>query len=185
MSATSNIRDTFLIQSLFETGMRIGELLSLFLEDFKFEHGKGHQIHLTDRGELANGAKLKTDERKIFVSQNLIDLYEVIDELEFNTNFVFIKLRGKNKGKPMNYGDVEVLFKRLRKKTGIKVHPHLFRHTHATMYYQKTKDIKQVQERLGHAQIQTTINLYIHPSDEEIRKDWEKAQSTFQIQKEN
>ena len=76
-----------------------------------------------------------------------------------------------------------LLFKRLRKKTGINVHPHLLRHTHATMYYQETKDIKQVQERLGHSQIQTTMNLYLHPSDEDIRKDWEKAQDAFEIQK--
>lgn len=187
LGATTNIRDTFLIQLLFETGLRIGEALSLFLEDFKFDHGKGHRIRLTDRGELENGAKLKTGEREIFVSQSLIDLYddylyEVIDELDVNTNFAFVKLRGKNAGKPMTYSDVEALFKRLRQKTGIDIHPHLFRHTHATMYYQQTKDIKQVQERLGHSQIQTTMNLYLHPSDEDIRKDWEKAQGAFQIQ---
>lgn len=188
LAATTNIRDTFLVQLLFETGLRIGEALSLFLEDFQFDHGKGHRIRLTDRGELENGAKLKTGEREIFVSQALMDLYddylyEVIDELDVETNFVFIKLRGGSAGKPMTYSNVEALFKRLRQKTGIEVHPHLFRHTHATMYYQETKDIKQVQERLGHSQIQTTMNLYLHPSDEEIRKDWEKAQGAFQIRK--
>lgn len=188
--ATTNIRDTFLIQLLFETGLRIGEALSLFLEDFQFDHRKGHRIRLTDRGELENGAKLKTGERVIFVSQFLMDLYddylyEVIDELDVDTNFVFVKLRGKNASKPMTYSDVESLFKRLRQKTGIDVHPHLFRHTHATMYYQETKDIKQVQERLGHSQIQTTMNLYLHLSDEDIRKDWEKAQDAFQIPKQN
>jgi integrase/recombinase XerD len=190
IEATTNIRDTFLIHLLFETGLRIGETLSLFLEDFKFDYGKGHRIRLTDRGELENGAKLKTGEREIFVSQSLMDLYddylyEVIDELDVDTNFTFVKLRGKNAGKPMTYSDVEALFKRLRQKTGIDIHPHLFRHTHATMYYQETKDIKQVQERLGHSQIQTTMNLYLHPSDEDIRKDWEKAQGTFQIQQQN
>ncbi|MGG3523628.1 tyrosine-type recombinase/integrase [Bacillus pseudomycoides] len=188
LAASTNIRDTFLIQLLFETGLRIGEALSLFLEDFKFDHGKGHRISLTDRGELENGSKLKTGGREILVSQALIDLYddylyEVIDELDVDTNFVFVKLRGENAGKPMTYSDVEALFKRLRQKTGIDVHPHLFRHTHATMYYQETKDIKQVQERLGHSQIQTTMNLYLHPSDEEIRKDWEKAQHAFETNK--
>ena len=47
------------------------------------------------------------------------------------------------------------------------------------MYYQETKDIKVVQERLGHSQIQTTMNLYLHPSDEDLRKEWEKAQDAF------
>ncbi len=145
LAATTNIRDTFLIRILFETGLRIGEALSLFLENFKFSHQKGHRIRLTDRGELENSAKLKTGEREIFVSQELIDLYDdymydVVDELDFKTNFVFVKLRGKNRGKSMTYGDVEALFKRLRQKIGLNIHPHLFRHTHATMYYQETKE---------------------------------------------
>ena len=61
----------------------------------------------------------------------------------------------------------------------------MFRHTHATIYYLQTKNIKLVQERLGHAQIQTTMNLYIHPSEDEIRKDWEKAAHAFEIGQEN
>ncbi|MBT2618969.1 MULTISPECIES: tyrosine-type recombinase/integrase [unclassified Bacillus (in: firmicutes)] len=186
--ATTNIRDAFLIQLLFETGLRIGEALALFMEDFIFDRQRGHRIRLVDRGELENGAKLKTGEREIFVSQSLMDLYddylyEVIDELDLDSNFVFVKLRGKDVGKPMEYWNVESLFKRLKKKTGINLHPHLFRHTHATKFYQKTKDIKQVQERLGHSQIQTTMNLYLHPSEEEIREDWEKAQSEFDLSK--
>ncbi len=180
------MRDRLLIKLLYETGLRIGEVLSLFIEDFIYDHKNGHRIQLKDRGELSNGAKLKTGERAIHISQELMDvfddyLYEVIDELEVNTDFVFVKLRGKNLGKPMEYWNVESLFKRLKKKTGINLHPHLFRHTHATIYYQKTKDIKQVQERLGHSQIQTTMNLYLHPSDEEIRENWEKAQTAFKI----
>lgn len=186
LTATTNIRDRFLIQLLFETGLRIGEALSLFFGDFKFDH-RGHRIRLTDRGELKNGAKLKTGEREIYISHSLRDLYddylyEVIDELDIDTNFVFVKLRGENTGMPMTYSDVEALFKRLRQKTGIHVHPHLFRHTHATLFYQTTKDIKQVQERLGHAQVQTTMELYVHPSQEDIRNEWEKAQHAFQIQ---
>ncbi len=66
---------------------------------------------------------LKTGEREIYVSQSLMDLYgdylyEVLDELEFDSNFVFVKLRGKDVGKPMEYWNVESLFKRLKKKTG-------------------------------------------------------------------
>lgn len=187
-NATTNIRDEFLIKLLYETGIRIGEALSLFIEDIIFDHNKGHRIKLVDRGELSNGAMLKTGEREIHISQELIDLfddyaYDVLDELEIDTNFVFVKLRGENKGQPLEYPDVSDLFKRLKKKTGIDVHAHLLRHTHATIYYQTTKDIKQVQERLGHSQIQTTMNMYLHPSDEDIRANWELAQSSFQLSK--
>lgn len=185
-NATTNIRDAFLIRLLFETGLRIGEALSLFNEDIIFDHNKGHRIKLVDRGELPNGARLKTGEREIHISQELIDLFDdyafaILDELEMDTNFVFVKLRGENKGQPLEYQDVSDLFKRLKKKTGIDVHAHLLRHTHATIYYQTTKDIKQVQERLGHSQIQTTMNMYLHPSDEDIRASWEVAQPSFKI----
>lgn len=187
-NSTTNIRDKFLIKLLFETGLRIGEALSLFIEDIIFDHNKGHRIKLIDRGELPNGARLKSGEREIHISQGLIDLfddyaYDILDELEIDTNFVFVKLRGKDKGQPLEYQDVSDLFKRLKKKTGIDVHAHLLRHTHATIYYQTTKDIKQVQERLGHSQIQTTMNMYLHPSDEDIRASWEIAQPSFQISK--
>lgn len=186
--STTNIRDEFLIRLLFETGLRIGELLSLFIEDFIFDHNKGHKIRLTDRGELYNGAKLKTGEREIYVSQDLMDLfddyeYEVLDELEIDTNFVFVKLKGENKGQPLEYQDINALFKKLKQKTGIDVHAHLLRHTHATMYYRETKDIKEVQERLGHSQIQTTMNMYLHLSDDDIRESWEIAQPVFMLNK--
>lgn len=187
-NATTNIRDEFLIKLLFETGLRIGEALSLFIEDIIFDHNKGHRIRLVDRGELPNGASLKTGERDIHISQELIDLfddyaYDILDELEIDTNFIFVKLRGKNKGQPLDYSCASDLFKRLKNKTGIDVHAHLLRHTHATIYYQTTKDIKQVQERIGHKQIQTTMNSYLHPSDEDIRASWELAQPSFQIRK--
>ena len=62
---------------------------------------------MIDRGELSNGASQKTGEREIHVSQELIDLfddyaYDILDELEIDTNFVFVKLRGKNKGQPLD-----------------------------------------------------------------------------------
>ena len=182
----SNIRDRLLIKLLFETGLRIGEILSLFVEDFVYDHRNGHRIRLKDRGELSNGAKLKTGERELYISQELMNLfddymYDILDNLEIDTNFVLVKLKGKHVGNPMDYQDVSALMKRLKIKTGIDIHAHLFRHTHASMYYKQTKDIKQVQERLGHSQIQTTMNLYIHPSEEDIRKSWELAQSAFEI----
>ncbi len=182
----TNIRDRFLIKLLYETGLRIGEALSLFIEDFVYDHNNGHMIKLKDRGELINGAKLKTGERDLLISQDLMDLFDdymyyVLDELELDTNFVFVKLKGENKGNPMDYQNVSALVKKLKSKTGININAHMFRHTHATMYYSQTKDIKQVQERLGHAQIQTTMNMYIHPSHEEIRKSWEISQPAFKI----
>ncbi len=50
LQVTTNIRDKFLIQLLFETGLRIGEALALFMEDFVYDHQKGHRIRLVERG---------------------------------------------------------------------------------------------------------------------------------------
>ncbi|MEV5113042.1 tyrosine-type recombinase/integrase [Peribacillus frigoritolerans] len=184
---TTNIRDRFLVRLLFESGLRIGEVLSLFLEDFQFDaKQRKHKIQLTDRGELSNGGKLKTGERRLDISQGLMDLYddylyEVLDEYNPDHNFVFVKIWGKNVGEPLTYSDVYATFKEVGRKTGIHITPHMFRHTHGTIYYLQTKNIKIVQERLGHAQIQTTMNLYVHPSEDDIRKEWEKASHAFEI----
>ena len=72
--STTNIRDRFLVRLLFESGLRIGEVLSLFLEDFKYDSKqRKHKIQLTDRGEFPNGGKLKTGERTIDVSQGFFN----------------------------------------------------------------------------------------------------------------
>ncbi|PTK53235.1 integrase [Staphylococcus haemolyticus] len=185
LEEANNIRDKFLIQLLYETGLRIGEVLSLRIDDIKFDFRKGHQIVLKNRFN-DNGTYLKTGERKIFISQSLIDLYddyvyEIIDELSICSDYLFVKIKGRNVGEAMHYSDIYSLFKRLKHKTSINVHPHLFRHTHATVFYNETKDIKQVQERLGHSNIQTTINLYVHPTEEDIREDWNKVKHQFQV----
>ena len=90
----------------------------------------------------------------------------------------------KNNNIPVNPMCVSNYFRNFLNKHNIKpIRFHDLRHTHATIYYQTTKDIKQVQERLGHSQIQTTMNMYLHPSDEDIRSNWEIAQPSFKITK--
>ncbi|WP_446897776.1 tyrosine-type recombinase/integrase [Clostridium sp. LBM24168] len=131
----TNYRDQFLLMLLWETGIRIGEALSLWVEDFDVSE---LTIDLKDRGELENNAEIKTvsSPRRIDISQNLANMFmEYIAEYhteEVKTNHVFIKLIGENKNKPMNYVDVDNLFRTLEKKTGIHVTPHMFRHTSLT-----------------------------------------------------
>lgn len=187
INATTNTRDKFLIYLLFVSGLRIGELLSLYNEDIIYDQFNGHRIKLTDRGELPNGGKLKTGERTIYVNQQCLDMYddyqyEMLEDINKDSDFLFIKIKGDNIGEPMDYNDVMSLFRRLKEKTGIDIHPHLFRHTHATMYYAKTKDAKSLQDRLGHKDIQTTLNTYVHPTTEDILADWEKASHEFSLE---
>lgn len=186
MDACSNIRDKFLIQLLWESSIRIGEALALWLEDFQIDAGK---IHIRDRGELSNHAEIKTvcSPRTIDVSSDLMNFYmDYIAEYhtdEVDTNHVFIKFSGENKYQPLEYQDVVSLFNRLKSKTGIDVSPHILRHTSLTELRRAGWRDEHLMKRAGHAHVQTTMQMYIHPSDEDIRKDWEKAEEKMRLKK--
>lgn len=183
--ATNNSRDLFLVYLLYESGLRIGEVLSLHKEDIVFNLIDGHRIQLKYRGTKDRETCLKGGERTILVSAEVINLFDdyMYDISDFdNSSSLFIKLKGTSKGMPMNYSDVAAVFRRISKKIDYTLHPHLYRHTHATKYFKETGNIKAVQERLGHRQIQTTMNLYLHSSEKEVREQWEKARKVFKLE---
>ncbi len=158
--------------------MRIGEALSLWLEDFDLD---GLKITIRDRGELENLAEIKTvhSPRQLDCTQDLADLFMAyiceVHTCDINTNHVFLKLRGANAGKPMDYTDVDNLFRALRKKTGIRITPHVFRHTSLSLLYADGWAPELLRIRAGHKNIYTTINTYIHPTEEEIAAAFHKA----------
>ena len=68
-------------------------------------------------------------------------------------------------------GTVRKSIKILAKKAGIhSITTHGFRHTHATLLFASGMDIKQVQARLGHSNVQTTLNIYTHAIQDEQDK---------------
>lgn len=186
IEACSNIRDKFLLHLLWESGFRIGECLSLWLEDFIID---ARQIDLKDRGELSNHAEIKTvySPRIIDVSADLMNLYlEYIVEYhtdEVDTNHVFIKLSGEKKYQPMEYPDVTSLFLRLQKKTGFSLSPHMFRHSHFDLLRKQGWGFEQIKRRGGWANIQTPMQTYAHPDEEEMRKEWERAEYRMKLTK--
>lgn len=182
--ACNNLRDKFLLSLLYETGIRIGEALSLWIEDFDISD---MIIDLKDRGELENNAEIKTvsSPRRIDISQNLADMFmEYIAEYhteEVETNHIFIKLNGSNKCKPMNYTDVDNLFRTLKKVTGIYVTPHMFRHSSLTLLRMAGWQPELLRIRAGHKNIYTTLNTYIHPSDEEITEEFNRTRPNLDL----
>ncbi len=179
VNACQNTRDKFLLALLYETGMRIGEALSLHLSDIA---PAAKKITIRDRGELINDAEIKTvcSPRTLDISIEIANLYRsyILDMHtdEIDSNFVFIKIRGGQKGSPLDYPSVQALFVRLKTKTGINATPHMFRHTNITELWQTgVMRPEALQKRAGHAHIQTTLQMYVHPSEEDIRDDWEKA----------
>ncbi|NFH70209.1 transposase [Clostridium botulinum] len=182
--ACNNLRDKFLLSLLYETGIRIGEALSLWVEDFDISE---MIVDLKDRGQLENNAEIKTvsSPRKIDISQNLIDMFmEYIAEYhteDVETNHIFIKISGENKYKAMNYIDVDNLFRMLNKKTGIHVTPHMFRHSSLTVLRMAGWQPELLRIRAGHKNIYTTLNTYIHPSYEEITEEFNRTQPNLNL----
>ena len=185
VNACSNYRDNFILVLLYETGLRIGEALSLWIEDFDVNE---MVIDLKDRGEFENRAEIKTvtSPRKIDISQNLADMFmEYLVEYhtaEVNTNHIFIKLSGKNKNESMNYIDVNNLFRSLKKKTEIYATPHMFRHSSLTLLRKAGWKAEHLRIRAGHKNIYTTLNTYVHPSDEEISEEFRKISSDLDLE---
>ena len=61
------------------------------------------------------------------------------------------------------------------KRAGVsKVGFHGFRHTHASLLFESGASIKEVQERLGHKDVKTTMNIYTHVTPEKVRETGER-----------
>ena len=180
LRATTNLRDYFLLYLLFETGLRIGEALSLWLEDFDVSENK---IHLKDRGELENQAEIKSvsSPRTLNITQELADLFMkyvcIYHTSDIKTNHVFLKTAGTNFGKAMTYVNVDNMFRTLRAKTGIKITPHMFRHTSLSLLYSAGWAPELLRERAGHKNIYTTLGTYVHPSDEDVAEAFHRTAS--------
>lgn len=168
----NEIRDKFFVCLLYETGMRLGEALGLRHEDIQSE-GE-NLIHVVFRDNNFNGARAKSRERSIHVQRELMQLYSeyLIEEypVEKATDYVFVNCWGGEIGSPVTLNAAKRLFRRLEKKTGVRCHPHLLRHTHATELIKSGWDMAYVQKRLGHAQVQTTMNIYVHLEQGDMKK---------------
>jgi site-specific recombinase XerD len=184
VNACENVRDHLLLTLLYESSLRIGECLALWIEDVDVD---GRKIHVRDRGELANDAEIKTPAscRIVDVSDDLInqilDYLVIIHTDEVETNHLFIKLRGSNAGQPLSYADINDLFQRLKHKTGIDAHAHLLRHSSLTSLAKNGMRPEVLRERAGHAQFQYTYQLYVHSEEEEMRQEWEQLEEHLRL----
>jgi len=176
VDACNRVRDKFLVCLLYETGLRIGEALGLRHEDI-YSTGE-NEIHIVPRVNNFNKARAKSaEERVVHITKELMQLYAdyLINEYpeDVDCDYVFINIWEGECGVPMTYSAVDSLFRRLRRKTGLVVRPHLLRHTHETELVRAGWDIAYVQRRLGHAHIQTTINTYIHLNNDDLKKAYQ------------
>lgn len=138
-------RDLAIIDLLASTGMRVGELVNLNIEDIDFEE---RECVVFGKGDK---------ERKVyFDAKTKIHLKNYLDMRCDNNPALFVSL-----DRPytrLNISGVEIRIRELGKSLNLeKIHPHKFRRTMATRAIDKGMPIEQVQKLLGHQQIDTTM----------------------------
>jgi site-specific recombinase XerD len=175
LDSCDRLRDRFLFAVLYETGMRIGEALGLRHNDIV---AAGGEVTVRRR-DNANGARAKSvTSRTIPVGAELVRLYADYLHTEYgdlDSDYVFVNLWGRPRGRPLTYAAVYDLVRRLRRGTGIDFDPHWLRHTAATRLLRDGVGIEVVAKLLGHSSVATTSAIYGHLTVEDARRVMEQA----------
>lgn len=166
VNTCSRLRDKLIILMLNGTGMRKGELLGLTHDDIgDFDN---YSIKVVQRNN-PNGARVKGQERIIPVTKELLQLYEeylIREYPESGIPYIFVNIWSGEIGQPLKPNVLNTMFNRLSEKTGIKVYPHIFRHTYATRLLRVGMRPDRVSYLLGHTSVQTTLDIYSHILEE-------------------
>ncbi|MFK2827197.1 site-specific integrase [Bacillus sp. B190/17] len=169
--------DNLIFTTLSYTGLRIGELLALKWVDFNEKQGT---LRITktvynpsnnyEKYQLLT-PKTKGSVRTIRINDKLINM---LKKHKIKQNEIKLKNRliyqdngfifAREDGHPQLRKVVDTRLKRLLKKAEIEknITPHSFRHTHTSLLLEAGVGIKEIQQRLGHTDINTTMNIYAH-----------------------
>ena len=141
------IRDNLILELLFSTGIRIGELVALNVADVNLET---RQIQITGRATRGRSVALTSE----LVVGALRTYIELRSERTLDTPALFVGRSGTR----LTIYSIENIFKKHVRLAEIKRHitPHALRHTMAAMLVSSGTDIREVQEILGHASILST-----------------------------
>ncbi len=146
----SKLRDLLLVQLLISTGMRVSEISNLKLYD----------ININNNTFKINGKGDK--ERIIYINNEKLKntLIKYIEKHSGN-EYLFVN----NRGSRLSEQSIRFMLKKYAKLSGVqlKITPHMFRHTFATMLLDEDVDIRHIQQILGHSSIITT-QIYTHMS---------------------
>ena len=141
------VRDNVILELLFSTGIRIGELVALNVSDVDLVN---HEIHITGRATRPRVVNLPSEG----VVNALLTYIELRSERQLDTQALFVGRSGTR----LTIYSIENIFKKHVRLAEIKRHvtPHSLRHTMAAMLVSSGIDIREVQEILGHASILST-----------------------------
>lgn len=174
----------------YNTGLRIGEVFALVWEDIDLENRtisvrrnvtyiSGKNVLTTPKTKKSArtvmfGDALKKYLIKYKTEQKRNEMYYGKYYAQITTNFDVICpsnvkdedfIMRKENGSYSNYHLLQTRFRIMSKKMEFNVNFHSFRHTHATKLIESGISPKVVQERLGHSDITTTMNRYVHVTE--------------------
>lgn len=162
MSNKIGIRDAFILELLYVTGIRVSELTNIKLNDISIVEKK---IKIMGKG---------SKERIVYYGtrcQELLNKYLNIrnDFLKQANDYLILS----NTGKQISAREIRNIINRLKVKAGIDINisPHTFRHTFATHMLNEGADLRSVQELLGHENLSTTT-IYTHLTNEKLRRTY-------------
>ncbi|MEW5596896.1 site-specific integrase [Peribacillus frigoritolerans] len=169
--------DYLCFATLAYTGMRLGEMLALKWTDLDLTK-KTIRITKTyyNPNNKSTGYQLLTPKTKksirtIMIDDGLVALFKAHKreqmELKMKQRLVYKDqdfIFAENIGHPRVMKQVILRLQRLMKHLDVDKHitPHSFRHTHTSLLIEAGAGVKEIQERLGHSDINTTMNIYAH-----------------------
>lgn len=138
-------RDLAIIDLLYSTGIRVGELVNLNIDDIDLD---GRECVVYGKGDK---------ERKVyFDAKAKVHLRDYIESRADNNSALFVTLDAPHER--LKISGVEIRLRQLGRRLELdKIHPHKFRRSMATRAIDKGMPIEQVQKILGHSQIDTTM----------------------------
>lgn len=170
ISVVNNMRDYFILVLLFNTGLRIGEMLGLTKDSIiTTESGTLLKVNKTYyQGRIRN--KAKTDEAMddLYLDDVTVKTYKLylqyLKDNNIDSNYLFPNISNKGNSVVLSDRAVRNMLKKYLEKTDINKHitPHQLRHSHAALLIFLEKDLEIIKTRLRHKDIRTTSNEYGH-----------------------
>ena len=158
---TQNIREKALVDFLFSTGCRVSECAGLALSDIDFEKRSVHIRH--GKGDKARFV--------YFNAESELTLRKYIESRTDSTDSLFVSQRKPHN--PLSARVIELILKKISKRSGLNVFPHRLRHTFATSGLRGGMPIEKLQRLMGHANPRTTL-IYAKIDQEELQRDHQR-----------
>ena len=154
-------RDLLLLEMLYATGCRVGELVSIKVKDIDFNRrnilivGKGNKERYLNYGEYCED----------ILNKYLIDGYISLNKN--NSDYLFLN----NNGGVLTERGVRFILDKIIKQTGINknISPHMIRHSFATHLLNEGCDLLTVQKLLGHESVKAT-QIYTHVTTDRLKE---------------